>query len=525
MMSSFLFYGGCIAFACGIFFRSFFIYGLPEIVFMFAVSLSLAVAGRRKSEALSAPRILGLCVLLFLFACGSLRMEIASWNEVHQGYEPYVDSRITIEGIVIREPDIRESSQHLYVRSSEEVLLITTDLHQEISYGDKISASGELKRPLTFETDLGRTFNYKGYLQAAGVNYTIAFATVAVIEGGHGNVAIAWILEGKHMFMANIEAVIRQPHVGLGEGLLLGVKQALGEELETVFRKTGIMHIVVLSGYNIMLVVVFVMYLLAFVLPLKMRLLCGGVAILLFALMVGLSATVIRASVMAVLILVAKGTGRTYAVVRALAFTGIVMLVLNPYLLAFDVGFQLSFLATLGLILVAPHLEKYVGFMPTHIGLRGFLTATLATQLFVLPILLYQIGEFSVVSVIVNVLVLPMVPVAMLLTFITGMVGFASTAVSLPFAYLSYLSLQYILFISENFARLPFAAFTVPAFPFYIVVALYALIAGLLWRSHILKNSPRIALGSWTIVEEESVAAEARTLVQDKDIAVPIFFR
>jgi competence protein ComEC len=323
--------------------------------------------------------------------------------------------------------------------------------------------------------------------------------------------------------MSHVEAVISEPEVGLGEGLLLGVQQALGEDIEEAFRATGVIHIVVLSGYNIMLVVTFVMYVLAFFIPFKYRLFFGSVTIVLFACMVGLSATVVRASIMAILALVAKSTGHTYAVVRALFVAGVLMLLYNPYLLVYDVGFQLSFIATLGLILVSPLVLQYVRFMPTFIHLREFLTATIATQIFVTPILLYQMGQFSVVAIVVNLLVLPMVPVSMLLTFFTGIVGFVSTSLSLPFAYLAYLSLTYILYVVQFFAQLPFASFVVPVFPFFIVVLWYMLYAYILWRlqskekvSSLIKASIEVqTVTGWMIVDEDTYKKSLKRTTTD----------
>src|SRR5690606_5310641 len=147
--------------------------------------------------------------------------------------------------------------------------------------------------------DLGRTFNYPRYLHARGVTYVIAFADVSTRSTSNGNPVLESLFTFKHAFMDNVAHVLAQPEAGLASGLLLGVKEALGDELETVFRKAGIMHIVVLSGYNIMLVIMFVMYVLALVLPFRGRLWFGLCAIFLFACMVGLSSTVIRASVMA----------------------------------------------------------------------------------------------------------------------------------------------------------------------------------------------------------------------------------
>lgn len=496
-------YTGCIAFVLGIFARSLYDYTLPQVVFIFLLSFALALVWQRGAVSASSTKIFFASIFFLCFAIGSVRMEIATWDEHNQAFDAHLDTPVSLEGEVIREVEMRTSTQHIYVRVADEVVLVTTDKNTEVTYGDIVTVEGALALPEAFETDMGRVFDYKGYLQARGVEYMISFATVGVLEEGQGNFIISSLLSLKKVFISSIEKVIPQPAVGLAQGLLLGVKQSLGEEFETAFRKTGIMHIVVLSGYNIMIVVTFVMYVFALLLPLRGRILFGVIAIVLFACLVGLGATVIRASAMAVLALIAKATGRTYAVVRALVLTGVVMLLLNPYLLVYDVGFQLSFIATLGLILVAPHLEKYLGFMPTTIGLREFLTATVATQIFVTPILLYHIGEFSVVAVAVNLLVLPMVPVAMLLTFLTGLVGFLSTTLALPFGYISYLSLSYILFVAKLFAQIPYASFVVPSFPFIFVCItylLYALILTHMYRKDVRRSD---TLSSWTIVEEE----------------------
>lgn len=265
-----------------------------------------------------------------------------------------------------------------------------------------------------------------------------------------------------------------------------------------------------------MLVIVFVMYVLSFMIPSRARIWFGLMAIVLFALMVGFSATVVRASIMASLVLIAKHIGRTYAVIRALVLTGLAMIILNPYLLLFDVGFQLSFIATLGLILLSPLIEARVSWMPKAFGLREFLTATVATQIFVTPILLYQIGEFSVVAIVVNLLVLPMVPVAMLFTFIAGIVGFVSATTALVPAYGAHVALSYILWIAQWFAALPFASFTIPPFSFVYVIFAYLLLAGLLFKLYKRGNK-----SAWTIVEE----TELRASLERKQNELPIFFR
>lgn len=525
-MGVFYFYVAAIGFALGIFVRSFWAISLPEIAFLLVLSLGLAVGWRKGSAASFAPALLTLSLLILAIALGALRFEVASWQSDSSQLAHQLDQSVALTGVVTREPDVREQSTHLYVKTNQGMILVITDRYSAVTYGDEVAVEGKLSKPEVFETDLGRTFNYPGYLEARGVSYTISFAAVEVVAEGRGNPVMATLLQGKKIFMQSIEAVLPEPQVGLAEGLLLGVKRALGEELETAFRKTGIIHIVVLSGYNVMLVVAFVTYVLAFLIPLRARLVFGLLAIIAFALMVGLSATVVRASIMAALILIARATNRIYMVMRALLLAGVVMLLINPYLLAFDTGFQLSFVATLGLILVAPHLESRLTLMPSSIGLREFLTATLATQIFVTPILLYQIGEFSVVAVVVNLLVLPMVPVAMLLTFVTGLVGLLSLTLATPLAYLTYLSLSYILLVATFFAALPFASYVVPAFPFWVVLLGYGLLAGGLWwlyqRS---TNFPENHNLSGWLIEDESELSKSVSKAGDSVNEPPVFFR
>jgi competence protein ComEC len=259
----------------------------------------------------------------------------------------------------------------------------------------------------------------------------------------------------------------------------------------------------------------------------RVKILVGIIAIVCFALLVGLSATVVRASIMAALLLAAQAFGRTYDVMRGLLLAGAVMIFINPYLLLYDIGFQLSFMATLGLLLVAPHLEVLTINAPTRLGIKDFLVATIATQIAVLPLLLYYIGEVSLVAVVVNVLVLPMVPVAMLLTFITGVVGLVSSGVAAMIGFTAYLSLSYIVIIATWFVKLPFASVTVPVIPAGGIFILYGLlIAILFWRHHkVTTPSTHSEVDDWEVeVETDTKIGGVPSTPPIKD-DTPIFFR
>jgi competence protein ComEC len=447
---------------------------------------------------------------------------------------PQVGEQVTFTGTVVTEPDERANFTQLFVQTETDRILVRADRFANIAYGDVLEVTGTLERPESFVTDIGRTFDYPKYLEVRRVQYVVSFAEIAVIDSNQGNVLLAYLYQAKQFFVTTLEEAISSPQVDLGVGLLLGVKQALGDELETAFRQTGIIHIVVLSGYNVMLVVGFFWWLSSWVLPLRGRIVFGLVGITLFALLVGLSATVVRASIMAAILLIGKLLGRTYDVLRALLFAALIMVLINPYILLYDIGFQLSFMATLGLVLVLPQFESTLATHSTQLKFKDLFFATVVTQIFVLPLLMYHIGEVSLVSVLVNMLVLPVVPVAMLLTFIVGLVGSVSTTLAVLVGFVAYLPLQLIIAIATSFAALPFAVITIPEISVWVVLLMYALLAiGYWWwrygrASRLQQIAAKIpstsAVSDWSIVEEVQIKTDSES--QDSEsVNVPIFFR
>ncbi len=149
------------------------------------------------------------------------------------------------------------------------------------------------------------------------------------------------------------------------------------------------------------------------------------------------------------------------------------MLIENPLILLYDPSFQLSFLATLGLVLLSPPIEKRLGFITEKFGIRGVVTSTLATQIFISPYLLYMMGQLSIIGIVVNILVLPIIPLTMLFVALTGLAGFVSVFISQILSWVSYILLSYELFIVKIFSNMPFASIELPKFSFWIVVGFY----------------------------------------------------
>ena len=495
-------------------------------LWLLVLALGVAVVWRKNGTAVFAPHLISLNLILFFLALGMLRTGFYEAQFGHSVLADKVGQEVTLTGVVTSEPERKERSLNFYFKTETgDKLLVTTERLNQVFYGDKLQVSGKLQKPAVFTTELGRTFNYPAYLKAKGAEYRLSFTAVSVLDKNQANPFIYRLLKTKAEFISKLKLIIPEPEVGLGEGLLLGVKEALGKELENDFRKTGIIHIVVLSGYNIMLVVAFVLFFLSLFLSLRWRAILGLLAIWSFALLVGLSATVTRASIMASLVLLAQLLSRRYDVLRGLFIAGAIMLFINPYLLLYDIGFQLSFMATFGLILASPKLEEWL-MAGKWWGVKDFVLATVATQLAVLPLLLYHMGQVSVVAVVVNLLVLPVVSTAMLFTFVTGLIGFVSLSAASIIGYLAYFSLTYIIKIAIWFADLPFAVIQVSDFSVFHIFLYYLAAVGI-WFWFKRKQKSKGQLSGWTVEEEAVVKARLlnRTRNEAKKDELPVFFR
>ncbi len=474
-----------ISFALGILLYSFF--NLGWVFVCFVALLGLTVLACSSATVCRNHAVVAIAITLLAFAFGSARMLIAP-SESGRELNAQIDESITVEGIIISEPDKRANYQNfvLKVQDVGEKILVRADIYTEFAYGDELRVEGISKKPKSFANeDDGRIFNYPRFLAKSNIYYIISYPNIEVLSHGHGNFIKRWLFAVKNSYLGAIERAIPEPASAVAGGITVGVKRALGDELETDFRKTGIIHIVVLSGYNIMIISTFILFLFTFV-SRRVGAVLGSILIVLFAIMTGGNATVVRASAMGLLALFAAETGRTYYALRALAVVAFMMMLWNPKVLVADISFQLSFMATLGLMFglaifgnksyIEPLYDVDKTITRARYSLRNIIVATISTQVAVLPLILYYMGDLSVVAVLVNILVLPAVPIAMLFVFFTGLLGIFSTPASLPLGWVSYLILEYILRVVDVFANMPFAALSIGSFSFFWVVVLYVLL-------------------------------------------------
>ncbi len=469
-----------LGFSGGVVARSFFDFGWSfAIFFVFLGLVSVGIFFFLKFPKF----VIFASLFFFAFGLGILRYEVKEIRNT--AFENKIGSKITIQGIVIDEPDEKENYTQLGIQENKTKtkILVLSRRYPEFHYGDKVEISGILEKPSSFAkaSEDKENFDWPAYLAKEDIYYEMFYPNIKITGSGGGFWLKGKLFTLKEKFIANLSALIPEPNAGYLAGLTIGGKKALPRDLQEEFRRAGVIHIVVLSGYNVTIVAYAIMKILSF-LPQIFGVGVGMLGILLFALMAGASATVVRASIMAVLVLIAKATGRIYQITIALLAAGFMMILHNPKILCFDASFQLSFLSTLALIYVSPIFEKKLSFVPKKFQLREISSATISTQIFVLPFLLYQMGLFSAVALPVNLLILIFVPITMFFGFLSGGLGFISHFLAIPFGWIAYALSSYELWIVNIFSKLPFAAFNV-SISFWLMLLIYIIYAIIIFKN------------------------------------------
>ena len=423
------------------------------------------------------------------FLIGFARFNLVD-THLDQEFVFYKGGQVSVEGTISKDPEERLGRVEYVVDDVvftdadilfPQKILVRGERIPKFSYGDRVLWQGTLEFPEKFTTDTGRIFDYENYLKKDGITLVLSFARGTYVEEGNRNFIKSILYNIKHSYIEHIDRVVRVPESILVAGLLLGERGSFSNELTNDFRRVGLIHIVVLSGYNIAIISEYTLAVLRKKLRKNVALLCAALFIVLFALMVGGGATVVRASIMGLLVLLARSGSRRYNITRALTFALLLMIIWNPLVLLYDVSFHLSFLATVALIYVAPLVEKFFIKVPEKFGIREVVVATISTQIFVLPYLIYRMGEVSLIAPIVNVLVLPVIPLTMLFAFLVGFTGVFSTFISYIFSFVLTPLLSYIIFMTEFFAKLPLASIVLPEVSFICVLIMYGILLYGIW--------------------------------------------
>lgn len=402
---------------------------------------------------------------------------------------------LTVEGIVSAEPDVRDDRVLLRIetliltQSSRTVptnglILVEAPPLSEVRYGDRVAVTGLLTTPPEFDT-----FSYAGYLARSGVFSVMRDAAVQVLSSGHGSPLYAALLDVKARAQQLIGLNLPEPQAGLLTGILLGNQRGIALEVEDAFNVVGAAHIVAISGFNMAVLSSVIMNILtrARVAP-RWAALIGITVIGLYTVLVGASGAVIRAAVMSSLLVIGGVIRRKTYVPASLAFVALILSLQNPTVL-WDVGFQLSFFATLGLALFVQPLSRWLDRFLARIiatrvsgGVRDFLfeplVVTTAAQITTLPLVALYFGRFSPASLPVNLLIVPAQAPLLILGITATLAAFVLPALAQIVYWIDMVLLGWTIRIVRAFAGLPFADAALHPDPRLVAAFFMSLIGG-----------------------------------------------
>lgn len=282
----------------------------------------------------------------------------------------------------------------------------------------------------------------------------------------------------------SLKSLLPEPYATLASGMLWGDDNGLPAALVKAFRTTGTSHLLAVSGFN---VTILIQIIFAILISLGWwRRSASWLAIILIGLFViftGAEPAVVRAGIMGAVLLLGKLISRRASQVNLLLGTAAVMLMFNPGLL-FDLGFQLSFASMAGLGIVAPILQNKLKLLPNWLALREVLSQTVAAIMATLPVIVWQLGQISLVSPVANLLIAPVV----LLVFVLGLplvlLAWLAGAWLTPLAWLLTAVLAYVVWVVETLAALPGAIFKTSLMVWPLLAVFYGWLSRFIYRNY-----------------------------------------
>lgn len=463
-------------------------------------------------------------VALVAFTLGGLRMalvpvtsDVARYNNI---------GGLTLAGLVTAEPVVRGDRVLLRVeagavtRAGQTVptaglVLAEAPLRSAVRYGDRVAVTGSLVAPAVFDT-----FSYADYLARGGVFSVMPGAAVEVLASGLGSPLYAGLLDAKARAARSIAANLPEPQAGLLAGILLGDESGIAPELRDDFAAVGASHIIAISGFNMVILSGVMQSLLRRArVPRGWAAAAGIVAILVYTALVGAQAAVLRAALMSGLLVAAGALRRRSFVPASLALVVLALSLFNPTVL-WDVGFQLSLFATLGLALYADPLAARLNallarLLPGRLAntAAGFLAEplviTLAVQVMTLPLAALYFGRLSLVLLLVNLLIVPAQAALLLLGAAAVLVAAVVPVAGQLLYWYDLVLLGWTTSVVRAFAALPFADVAVLLDPRLVALYLALLIGVALMEA----SQPEWALRLARLLRSRPVAAASAAAV------------
>lgn len=455
MTASGVFRLGMLCFIGGTATGLFFSWSLGIALMVCALSIVLLVSWFPENR-LRMGRNISLCLVAFLGAWLWSAKALEDWNAL-----PEIDTRLE-RAIVVRQVEQKENSKQATLQPIECGGVLCPDvlvqgvfpLFADIAEGDILSLSCRMEKPERFTKE----FDYPKMLAKDGIGYVCRFPKTWNKEGVSEGKFSASMRAMRRAVERGIGMALPEPEAGFVAGILVGGDDRLSKDIQEKFSRTGLSHIVAVSGYNVSIVAVLLMSVLILCGWYRQQALWGALlGIGIFTILVGAPSSAVRAAIMAGIALGAARLGRLGNSVNAILLAGIIMLLLNPLLLRYDIGFQLSFAATLGIILLSP-------FALLSLRWGDVLSTTIVAEIFVLPLILFYFHTAPILALPTNMLIVPFVPITMFLGSVAALLSIVVPSLAPVFGFPAFLFSRTILETVDFFSRQTFAVVETPSF-------------------------------------------------------------
>ncbi len=354
-------------------------------------------------------------------------------------------------------------------------VLIKDEKYPRVTQGDKIALSCTPMLP-----EMVDDFDYRMYLAMHGVYFICKDHTYEII--GEDLSIGTRIGALRHAWEQIINQTIPSPQAALANGLIFGGDDRLSKELQLQFSRTGMTHVVAVSGYNVSIIITAIMGIVIFCGAYrKMAVVIAIIGVVGFVFLIGFPSSAVRAAIMGIIVLVAATFGRVSYAYSGICFAAALMLIHNPMLLRYDIGFQLSFLATIGIVATHSFFEGTILMRKDAFGLVEIIMLTVSAQIFVLPIIAYYFHTFSTLSIIANVLILPIVPFTMLLIVLLIIFSYFFMPAAIICGWGAYFLLTYEIWVINYFSRISWSSVNVVQIEPWWCVLYYILLFSIIY--------------------------------------------
>jgi len=421
-------------------------------------------------------------LLLLLFSIlGFWRFQVSVVDFSDQSKIHYYNGQqIKFTGTVVK-IDQRMSNQKITVESDSTAghnisgkVLVTLALYPAYRYGDQLELICELQTPEPFDE-----FAYDKYLARYNI-YSVCYypADVSMLDIDVANIlSVVYSVKDKLSDALNLS--IHEPQVSILQAMILGNRRGIPSDILDQFSNVGISHIVAISGMHIAIIIMIMMSIfisLGIIRQYAFWLATGGIVF--YVILIGAPASAVRAAIMGILVLYAQKIGRLNSSFNALVLAAALMLMVNPKLFLSDVGFQLSFMAVLGIIYISPILRAWIERHKLNKFrlLSEIIIITISAQIMTLPLIIFYFNKLSLVAILANVMILPIIPLVMVGGLVVAGFGLVSLLISRFLGFFVWLAVSYMLVVVNYFDQIPFGSIEIKSFNLFLVVFLYVLI-------------------------------------------------